>query len=169
LIRLANNSSDDVRKLATDLLGEKDPRTGVGLDAWGQLLETEHGHKFAADSITKHFGAAELTPAWFQGRLLSHSDDAFEFAKKLLPKTHDLKALGAPFFIDLLRKADPDRDSDVAERVGEYATDQLAKFDLNAVPQDQLHWLALFPASAGAVDDWMEKGKLKPQRSEWTS
>ncbi|MDY3551722.1 BRCT domain-containing protein [Gemmata sp. JC717] len=163
LIRLANNDNDDVRKLATDLLGEKDPRTGVGLDAWGQLLETPHGHKFAADSITKHFGANELTPEWFQGRLLSRSDDAFEFAKKLLPKTHDPKVLGAPFFIQLLRKADPDGNAEVADRVAEYATEQLGKFDLNAVPQDQLHWLALLPASSGAVDDWLERGKLKPQ------
>lgn len=162
LIRLANNSNEDVRKLATDLLAEKDPRTGVGLEAWGQLLETRYGHKFAADSVTKHFGANELTPEWFQGRLLSRSDDAFEFAKKLLPKTHDLKALGAPFFIQLLRAADPDRAPAVAERVGEYATEQLGKFDLGAVPQDQLHWLALFPGAAGAVDDWVERGKLKP-------
>src|SRR5688572_2676862 len=91
LIRLANNDNDDVRKLATDLLGEKDPRTGVGLDAWGQLLETRHGFKFASDAITKHFGAKELTPAWFQGRLLSDSENAFDFAKKLLPKIHNLK------------------------------------------------------------------------------
>src|SRR5207302_9041254 len=33
LIRLANNDNENVRKLARDLLGEKDPRTGVRLDA----------------------------------------------------------------------------------------------------------------------------------------
>ena len=93
LIRLANNDNDHVRKLARDLLGEKDPRTGVGLDAWGQLLETEHGHKFAAEIITKSFGAKELTPTWFQGRILSDSEEAFDFAAKLLPKVHALKDL----------------------------------------------------------------------------
>ena len=67
LVRLANNDNEDVRKLARDLLGEKDPRTGVGLDAWGQLLETQHGHKFAAEAITKHFGAKELTPSGLRG------------------------------------------------------------------------------------------------------
>ena len=93
LIRLANNDLEDVRKLARDLLGEKDPRTGVGLDAWGQLLETQHGNKFAAEAIAKNFGPKELTPEWFQGRILSESDAAFTFATGLLLKTHTLKDL----------------------------------------------------------------------------
>src|SRR5262245_25600196 len=99
LIRLANNDNDEVRKLARDLLGEKDPRTGVGLEAWGQLLETEHGHKFVAEAITKHFGAKELTPEWFKGRILSDSYEARDFATTLLPKIHNLKDLGPAFFV----------------------------------------------------------------------
>jgi hypothetical protein len=41
------------------------------------LHETEHGNKFAAEVITKHFGAKELTPEWFHGRILSDSNAAF--------------------------------------------------------------------------------------------
>ncbi|MBN9123027.1 MAG: BRCT domain-containing protein, partial [Planctomycetes bacterium] len=160
LIRLANNDNDDVRKLATDLLGEKDPRTGVGLDAWGQLLETQHGYKFAADAITKHFGAKELTPEWFQGRLLSDSHNAFDFAKKLLPKIHNLKELGPAFFVTLLQKVNPD-ESSKANRVVEYAAAELAKFDLDALDRDLLRWLALFPPTQNYAIQWVNQGKLK--------
>lgn len=161
LIKLANNDNDDVRKLARDLLGEKDPRTGVGLDAWGQLLETDHGHKFAAESITKHFGAKELTPEWFSGRLLSDSDAAFKFATQLLPKVHNLKELGPAFFATLLQKLNPDDDK--TDRVVSYAAGELAKFDLNALAPDLLKWLALFPPTDDYVITWVNQGKLKAQ------
>ncbi|MBY0456837.1 MAG: BRCT domain-containing protein, partial [Gemmataceae bacterium] len=161
LIRLANNDNDDVRKLATDLLGEKDPRTGVGLDAWGQLLETSHGHKFAADAITKHFGATELTPEWFQGRLLSDSEPAFEFAKKLLPKVHTPKDMGPAFFVTLIQKLEPEGNK--TYRVVSYATAELAKFALDALTPDLLKWLTLFPPTGNTVIGWVNGGKIKPQ------
>ncbi|QJW99536.1 BRCT domain-containing protein [Frigoriglobus tundricola] len=160
LVRLANNDNDEVRKLARDLLGEKDPRTGVGLDAWGQLLETQHGHKFAADAITKHFGAKELTPEWFQGRMLSDSEPAFEFATKLLPKVHALKDLGPAFFVSLLQKVDPEGYK--TNRIVNYAATELAKhFELDALDRELLRWLALFPPTAGYVTNWVHQGKLK--------
>jgi hypothetical protein len=160
LIRLANNDNDDVRKLATDLLGEKDPRTGVGLDAWGLLLETRHGFKFASDAITKHFGAKELTPEWFQGRLLSDSENAFDFAKKLLPKIHPVKDLGPAFFSTLLQKVHAD-ESNKTERIVQYATTELARFDLDALDQSFLRWLALFPPTVEHVIQWLNQGKVK--------
>jgi hypothetical protein len=161
LIQLANNDNETVRKLARDLLGEKDPRTGVGLDAWGQLLETQHGHKFAAEVITKSFGPKELTPEWFQGRLLSQSEQAFEFASKLLPKVHNLPALGPGFFVGLLQKMDPEGDE--RDWVIDYAIEQLGKFDLNALDRELLRWLALFPPIVENVDTWVDHGKIKPQ------
>jgi hypothetical protein len=159
LIRLANNDLEDVRKLARDLLGEKDPRTGVGLEAWGQLLETQHGNKFAAEAITKNFGPKELTPEWFQGRLLSESDAAFDFASKLLPKIHTLPTLGAAFFTALLQKVNPE--SNRSGRIVNYAATELAKFDLDALERDLLRWLALFPLTSGYVLQWVNQGKLK--------
>jgi hypothetical protein len=162
LVRLANNSHDAVRKLARDLLGEKDPRTGVGLDAWGQLLETEHGHKFAAEVIIKSFGPKELTPEWFAGRLLSSSEYAYEFATKQLPKVHNLKDLGPSFFVRLMKQVDPE-DDERADRVTEFATGELAKFDLNTVPAEDLRWINLFPSTQNAVPTWVNQGKLRPQ------
>lgn len=164
LIRLANNDNDHVRKLAWDLLGEKDPRTGVGLEAWGQLLETEYGHTFAAEVIIKSFGAKELTPSWFQGRMLSDSEEAFDFAIKLLPKIHNMKDLGPAFFATLLQKLNPD-DYDKCERVCEYAMAELAKFDLDTFDPELLRWLALFPQTHDAVFDWVNSGKLKKLQS----
>ncbi len=161
LIRLANNDNEKVRKFAFDLLGEKDPRTGVGLDAWGRLLETEYGHKFAADAITKHFGAKELTPEWFQGRILSQSDEAFTFATKLLPKIHNLKELGPAFFVTLLRKLSPEDER--ADDVSTYATAELAKFDMNALDPELLRYLALFPTTTNNAFNWVQQNKLKAQ------
>jgi hypothetical protein len=160
LIRLANNDNDDVRKLARDLLGEKDPRTGVGLDAWGQLLETSYGHKFAADAITKHFGAKELTPEWFQGRILSDSYEAREFATKLLPKVHNVKELGPAFFVGLVRKLSPEDDK--TDSVVEYVAKELQKFDLNAIDQETLRWLAMFPNTSDFITQRVTDQKLKP-------
>src|SRR5205823_14693721 len=118
--RLATRQHDPLPGLPRDRLGEKDPRKGLGLEAWGQLLETQHGHKFAAEVITKSFGPKDLTPEWFQGRLLSSSEEAFEFATKHLPKVHNLKDLGPAFFVGLMKPLDPE-DDEKADRVAEFA------------------------------------------------
>jgi hypothetical protein len=162
VVRSADNSSEAVRKLARDLLGERDPRKDVGLDAWGRLLESEHGHKFAAEVITKAFGPKDLTPAWFQDRMLARNSDAFEFASKLLPKVHPNKDLGPGFYISLLRRTD--LENWLHQRyVVPFAVAQLKTFDLNAVDPDGLRWLALYPLTAEAVFGWVREGKLKPQ------
>ena len=164
LVRLANNSHDAVRKLAQDLLGERDPRKDVGLAAWGELLETEHGFKFAAEMIPKHFGAKELTPVWFSDRLLSPNAAAFEFAKSLLPKVHTAAALGAGFYLDLAKRlGDRADDWQRLNRVLPFAAGELAKADLNAVDRDGLRWLTLFGTGWQFVSRWIHDGKLKPQ------
>lgn len=81
LIRLANSADQKVRGLATDLLRSHDPRNEVGLDAWGQLLDTKHGNKMAVEILRKHFTADDLTPKWFKERLLSGRKRSVEFAK----------------------------------------------------------------------------------------
>jgi hypothetical protein len=161
LVRLANNAHDAVRKLARDLLGERDPRKDVGLAAWGELLETEHGHALAAAAIPQHFGAKELTPAWFADRLLSPSDRAFDFAWKLLPKVHPPASLGPAYFFGVLNRLDPDNWT-VARRLGPIAA-ELARFDLDTLDRDSLRRLVLFPNGWQVVSAWVEQGKLKPQ------
>ena len=102
LIRLINNDNETVRKLAEHLLRERDPRKEIGLDAWGRLLETRHGHKTAADILQKHFGTKELTPEWFKQRLLSTDGQTVRFAQDLLLKVHDPKRLKTDFFVALV-------------------------------------------------------------------
>src|SRR5262249_8298203 len=79
LTRLANNDPGDGRRLASDLLQARDPRTEVGLEAWGKLLESEHGLELAKAALQKHFGARELTPEWFRDRLFAENPAAFDF------------------------------------------------------------------------------------------
>ena len=90
--------------MAFDLLRERDPRKDVGLEAWGELLETKHGHELAAQMLAKNFGARELTPDWFKARLFSPNDATFQFVKKTLPQVHAPEKLGAAFWTDVLDK-----------------------------------------------------------------
>jgi len=163
LVRLVDNSSEAVRKLAIDLLQGRDPRTEIGLDAWGWLLETKQGHKIAAESLRKHFGAKELTPAWFKARLFSPSKETFEFAQKLLPQIHPLEQLGAGFFTDLIDSIiDPSLNE--SGRVAQLATAALAKLDMNALDRDFLRRLLLHPSTRGPAYAWIDEGRLKPDR-----
>jgi len=162
LVRLASNTLPAVRALVWDLLQARDPRRDVGLDAWGQLLETEYGHGVAASTLTKHFGARELTPAWFADRLLSAHQPTFEFARKHLPLVHQLPELGAGFFTALL-----DRISDLtrpgADRACRYALGELSRYDLNAVDTELLQRLMVHPIAGDFMARWIDEGRLKTQ------
>jgi hypothetical protein len=229
LVRLVDNSSEAVRKLAIDLLKGRDPRSEIGLDAWGWLLETQHGHELAAAALRKHFGPNELTPAWFKARLFSPSKEAFAFARKLLPEIHSPDRLGRGYFIDLLDSLDTIQDlqpsirvsrrqlaagdrvrvtdgtlvglsgritgvlrtcnqvrveltifgrlvtvdlgyrqverissfEETSKRVAEFATQELARFDLNALDVAFLERLLLNPLTREAVLGWVNEGRLK--------
>ncbi len=162
LIRLVDNSSEAVQKLAIDLLQSRDARTEIGLDAWGWLLETANGHKLAASAIRKHFGAKELTPEWFKARLFSESDEAAQFVQKLLPQIHTPEKLGPGFFADLFDSiSDPDTYS--ASRVASFALSELKRFDLNGLDPGLLQRLLLNPVSRDMVLAWINEGTLKAQ------
>ena len=94
-MRLVNNDDGDVRKLAMELIDERDPRKDVGLDAWGALLGSEWAHEYATEKLDKHFGASELTLGWFAK--LFENDDTLAFMDigpvsrghaLVIPKTH---------------------------------------------------------------------------------
>jgi hypothetical protein len=162
LIRLANNDHDAVRKLAADLLQARDARKDVGLEAWGLLLETRHGHELATVNLRKHFGARELTPEWFKARLFSASHYAFQFATSVLPQIHPHQKLGAGYFCDLIENLD-DAASQPAQRVAGFALAELARFDLNTLDQDFLKRLLLHPLTSGQACAWIDEGRLKAQ------
>ncbi len=165
LVQLANNSAEDVRKLAADLLGERDPRKEIGLESWGKLLETRYGHTLAAQAIRKHFGSNELTPEWFADRLFSKNDEVFEFAQKLLEQLHPRNKLGAEYFQGLLDRLDTvefEEEEDFYE-LTDYAVGQLGKLDPNQLNSDFLQRLFLLPEAGYDVTQWINEGRLKTE------
>ena len=162
LIRLANNAHAEVRKLARDVLHDRDPRKDVGLDGWGKLLGTEHAHELAAAALRKHFGARELTPAWFADRLLSPNDQVFRFAAELLPSVHAHKALGAVYFRELID------DKRLTAASARFALDGLTRFPIldGAADEAGLAFLRrslLHPHCRATVVGWLEEERFKPK------
>ncbi len=155
LVRLANNSHEAVRALARDLLHDRDPRKDVGLEAWGQLLGSSFAHDLAAAAIRKHFGARELSPAWFRERLLSENHQVFQFASDLLLKVHTAQSLGAGFFCGLL---EDDRER---EDAAEFALNALSRFPVAELDLDFLRRALVNPQSRDALVGWIEEEKLK--------
>lgn len=157
LLRLANNSNADVRKLAADLLGDRDPRKDIGLDAWGQLLGTQHGHDLAATALRKHFSARELTPSWFADRLLDERGKVFEFASELLTKVHTHKSLGAGFFRDLLD------DPRVSSQAARFALDALSRFPGEDFGREFLQRMVLHPHARATILEWIAEERIKAE------
>ncbi|QEG40492.1 BRCT domain-containing protein [Roseimaritima ulvae] len=159
LIRLANNDNAEVRKLAVDLLTSRDPRKDVGLDAWGQLLDTRHGAKLAGDMLRKHFGARELTPDWFAQRLLSAPGPAFDFACQQLTTIIPLKKLGVAFFVALSDRMLPQ--SQAGRYAAAFVIEQLEHLGPATIPPADLQRLLIHPLFSDAVCRWVENGQLK--------
>lgn len=159
LIHLTNNDHRAVRALARDLLLARDPRKEVGLDAWGRLLESYLGHNLAEEMLRKHFGAKELTPQWFQQRMLSDFIYAFQFAQTHLSQVHPPKKLGARFFCDLIEKLDTK--CTFASDIADYAMSELAKFDVNELEPEFLKRLLVHPYTWRIAVQWIDEGRLK--------
>jgi hypothetical protein len=157
LIRLANNDHEEVRKVARDLLHDRDPRKDVGLDGWGQLLGTPHAHEIAAAALRKHFGARELTPAWFADRLLSDDRAVFDFAADLLGKLHTPKALGAAYYRDLLD------DERLGPNAARFAMDALSRFAFADLGVDAVRLALVRPLTRSAVIAWIGEDKIPPK------
>jgi hypothetical protein len=165
LVRLANSDHPDVRRLASDLLQARDPRTEVGLEAWGTMLDTPHGHKLAAAVIRKHFGASELTPEWFKARFFTRHQPAFQFVKDLLPQIHPTQKLGPDYFCSLVEATDEVAGADPQElsQVANFAAVELSRFPLDALDRDFLRRLILRPITRAYAIRLIEVGRLNPQ------
>lgn len=153
LVRLANNDHEEVRKLARDLLSDRDPRKDVGLDGWGRLLGTTHAHELAANALRKHFGARELSPEWFRDRVLSDSRAVFAFATDLLVKLHAPKTLGAGFFRDLL-------DDVRHDHAASFALDALARFPVSEIGEDALRRALVNPFTRAGLTAWIREERV---------
>ncbi|MEJ2610106.1 MAG: BRCT domain-containing protein [Candidatus Thiodiazotropha sp.] len=157
LIGLANSEDEKVRGLATDLLRSHDPRTDVGLDAWGQLLATQYGHKMAVEVLQKHFTSDDLTPDWFKDLLLSEERLSSNFAREHLLDVHPLKKLGAQYFYQIYDDADPT----LHYYSITFALQKLAETDLNDVP---IEWLEQILVRTHIVSQWVDQGLLNANR-----
>lgn len=157
LILLANNSNAEVRKLVADLLGDRDPRKDIGLDAWGRLLGTQHGHDLAVNALRKHFSARELTPAWFTDRLLDSRQKVFAFASELLTKVHSYKSLGAEYFRDLLD------DPRISANATNFALDALSRFPGEELGKEFLARMVLHPYARQTLLKWISEEKIKAE------
>lgn len=157
LIRLANNDHPEVRKVSRDLIQDRDPRKDVGLEGWGRLLGTKHGHDLAVKSIQKHFGARELTPEWFTARLLSPKDQVVDFAARLLPQVHPYKKLGPAFFRDLLDHPD------LRPKAAKVALDALEGFKLDDLGLEFIKRALVNPMSTRRVQRWIEEERVKAE------
>jgi hypothetical protein len=156
IIRLMNNRSKDVRELALDLLGALDPRSEVGLDAWGSLLGTAHGHEVAVGALTKHFGAKELTPAWFRERLLSEVSGVVGFARENVTKVHAVGALGAGYFTGLF-----DEDGLTQDAASWALGVLIASFDAKQIGEEFWRRSLLHPLTSWRVRSLIESEKVK--------
>lgn len=160
LIRLANSSEAKVRDLAHDLINSRDPRTEIGLEAWGQLLEAKFGHPIAVEALRKHFTSSDLTVDWFQERILSGNLLASQFAQSRLLEVHSAKQLGGSFFYELFERADPVRNQEAHD----FAVEQIGNMDLAEVPVEWIEQLLICGRSSHCLFQWVRKGLLNPSR-----
>jgi hypothetical protein len=172
LLPLANSPYEPVRLLARDLLQDRDPRAGVGLGAWGELLGTSYGHALAAHALQEHFSARELTLDWFHERLLSTNGAVVTFARELLPKVHPERSIPTTFWASILD--DPNIQGGGASHLGSAALDALqerAQQDraLDDLDPDVLRRALLHPGARSRVMAWVREGRASASKLgvEW--
>lgn len=158
LLRLANSTNKEVRKLAQQLLSERKPREEVGLAAWGELLASEYAHSFASSMLRKHFGRKELDQTWFQQRLHAKNAHSLRFVEEHLLELHPLKTLPPSFFSEVLLQLE--EDYGVSDDVAEFCLRQL--HDIGPAQLDSLtvQTLLLHPLSQTTAIDWLDDGNI---------
>ncbi len=156
LVRLANSPHEAVRTLVRDLLRDRDPRTGVGLAAWGELLGTRYGHDLAVEAIREHFGPAELTLDWFRERMVSEVDQVVGFAFAQLRRTHPPERVPMTFWAEVV---DDERVGHATVRGIEQA---LRERPVAEIGVQRLRRALVNPVPRALVQGWVGQGKLSP-------
>ncbi len=153
LLVLINHDEKEVRALARDLLESRDPRTDVGLEAWGSLLGSSHADEYAREMILKNFNAAELTPTWFRERLLE--PDSFSFASEKLLEIHSRESLSAGYFSEMLD------DGRLSKGVAKFAWKQILHYA--PLDQDVLRRFYLLKWTHRDFAAAADEGKIEPR------
>ena len=166
LMLLAMSDYEPVRVFAINNILSRDPVADIGVNGWGQLLDTEHHYQTASKQLSKHFTRRDLTPEWFFERLTSGRTHSVKFAIKKLPELYSAKELGTEYFIRVAQQLDipevhdfaANNDSDCMD----FALDQLRRLDLGQVNAAVWQTLLLHPLSQATITDWFDEDILSP-------
>ncbi|TXH70235.1 MAG: hypothetical protein E6Q83_06825 [Thiothrix sp.] len=161
LLRLALKPNPELAKLIRQLISERDPRSEIGLEAWGKLLALDNYYAFAEEALRKHFGRKELTPEWFQQLLLS-STAGLAFAKKYLLELHPLKTLSAAYFQAILEQLDNENYQHF--EVAEFSLNQLAQFDLKELSPIFIQTALFNPYLSYRFREWLQNDVIKARQ-----
>jgi len=169
LMLLAISDYEPVRAFAINNILSRDPVNDIGVNGWGQLLDTEHHHQTASKQLSKHFTRRDLTPEWFFERLTSGRRHSVKFAIKKLPELYSAKELGTEYFIRVTQQLDTSEAYGFSAHNGSYcndsdcmdfALDQLRRLDLSHVNASVWQILLLHPLSQSTVTDWFDEDVL---------
>ena len=155
LIQLVDHSNEIVRKLAFDLLQDRDPRKDVGVEGWGLLLDSKHGYPVAEKKLLEHFNARDLTLDWFKERFLSSTSS--RFAEKHIFEVHPLKTLKSKYFCDLFYEKHLD------QRIVDFLLKSIERISLDVEPEFLQHMLVHSHAMWTAFG-WFEEEKISLEK-----
>ncbi|WP_230661594.1 BRCT domain-containing protein [Psychrobacter sp. I-STPA10] len=177
LMFLAISEHASVRKFAIEQILSRDPRKDVGIEGWGQLLDTDYHHKVAGEQLSKHFNRRDLTPEWFFERLISANEHSVNFASKQLPSLYSAKELGADYFINISRYIDVEYNgygggyinyhspyNKAMKQAMAFVLKQLKTLDLNAVDAEVWQRLLLHPLSQDTIEEWINEELITANR-----
>ncbi len=158
LLRLAENPTAPVRDFALQMLLTHEPRS-LGMEVWGQLLESKYHHALAEKQLIQHFNRTELTPEWFAKRFTSTGVTALGFIKRHLTELHSLESLGTDYFENIaltLPFARPNQDKNAADSMV-LALEYLEALGIDKISPETMQILLLNPLSQNTVKTWFDK------------
>lgn len=155
VLQYAMSQHSDVHKVAQTLLQNYDPKQAVGLEGWGRLLSSRHGHSLAKQMLIQHFGRKELTPEWFSERLCDNERRVFRFATEHLAQLYTLAQLGSTFFVELIQQGCR-RDCDHRYQLIDFCMNNLRQFDAATVSTATWQQLLLNPYTSDTMRDWVD-------------
>ncbi|MDN3453123.1 MULTISPECIES: BRCT domain-containing protein [unclassified Psychrobacter] len=175
LMFLAISDYAPVREFAINNILSRDPITEVGINGWGQLLDTKAHYNTAIQQLSKHFTRRDLTPDWFFNRLISGKPHSVKFAIQKLPELYSAKELGSEYFIRVAQQLDlpaahhPSTHNDSYyyhnsdgndSHCMDFVLDQLKRLDLSQVNAAVWQMLLLNPLSQSTIIDWIDEDIL---------
>lgn len=157
LLFLAVSDYDKVRTFAIDQIAMLDPRKTVGIDGFGQLLNSYHHHDFAAKQLITHFNRRDFSPEWFFERLMSDNSYSRIFARKNLTQIFSTKELGVEFF---MRVANAVNGYSHEQPTLDLALSNLKELGLTNAPSEFWQKMLLHPDATEQVQAWIDENIL---------